>query len=46
MANHKTDTNNYDGFSIDFIGQNYDYPKAPMLRVGKSSPATLSINKV
>lgn len=28
MPNRKTDTNNKDGFSTDFIGQNYDYPEA------------------
>lgn len=28
MPNRKTDTNNKDGFSTDFIGQNYDYPDA------------------
>ncbi len=28
MPNRKTDTNNGDGFSTDFIGQNYDYPEA------------------
>lgn len=28
MPNRKTDTNNYGGFSTDFIGQNYDYPEA------------------
>jgi len=28
MPNKKTDTNNKDGFSTDFIGQNYDYPEA------------------
>jgi len=28
MPNRKTDTNNRFGFSTDFIGQNYDYPKA------------------
>ncbi|WP_419212728.1 FAD-dependent oxidoreductase [Maribacter sp. X9] len=28
MPNGKTDTNNRDGFSTDFIGQNYDYPEA------------------
>jgi hypothetical protein len=28
MPNRKTDTNNDTGFSTDFIGQNYDYPKA------------------
>jgi hypothetical protein len=28
MPNRKTDTNNRDGFSTDFIGQNYDYPEA------------------
>lgn len=28
MPNRKTDTNNKNGFSTDFIGQNYDYPMA------------------
>jgi len=28
MPNRKTDTNNCDGFSTDFIGQNYTYPEA------------------
>ena len=28
MPNRKTDTNNRDGFSTDFIGHNYDYPEA------------------
>lgn len=28
MPNHKTDTNNREGFSTDFIGQNYNYPEA------------------
>jgi hypothetical protein len=28
MPNRKTDTNNKQGFSTDFIGQNYDYPEA------------------
>ncbi len=28
MPNRKTDTNNRDGFSTDFIGQNHDYPEA------------------
>ena len=28
MPNRKTDTNNRQGFSSDFIGQNYDYPEA------------------
>jgi len=28
MPNRKTDTNNRDGFSTDFIGQNYHYPEA------------------
>ena len=28
MPNRKTDTNNKNGFSSDFIGQNYDYPEA------------------
>ncbi|PCJ98707.1 MAG: xanthan lyase [Flavobacteriaceae bacterium] len=28
MPNGKTDTNNRDGFSTDFIGENYDYPEA------------------
>jgi len=28
MPNRKTDTNNRDGFSTDFIGENYAYPKA------------------
>jgi hypothetical protein len=28
MPNRKTDTNNGDGFSTDFIGQNYAYPEA------------------
>ncbi len=28
MPNRKTDINNRDGFSTDFIGQNYDYPEA------------------
>jgi len=28
MPNRKTDANNRDGFSTDFIGQNYDYPEA------------------
>ncbi len=28
MPNRKTDSNNRDGFSTDFIGQNYDYPEA------------------
>lgn len=28
MPNRKTDTNNMDGFSTDFIGQNYNYPEA------------------
>lgn len=28
MPNRKTDTNNREGFSTDFIGQNYDYPEA------------------
>lgn len=28
MPNRKTDTNNRDGFSTDFIGQNWDYPEA------------------
>jgi hypothetical protein len=28
MPNRKTDSNNRDGFSTDFIGQNYDYPQA------------------
>ncbi len=28
MPNRKTDTNNRDGFSTDFIGQNYDYAEA------------------
>jgi len=27
MPNRKTDTNNQKGFSTDFIGQNYDYPR-------------------
>ena len=27
MPNRKTDTNNRDGFSTDFIGQNYDWPE-------------------
>ena len=27
MPNRKTDTNNKDGFSTDFIGQNYDWPQ-------------------
>lgn len=28
MPNRKTDSNNRNGFSTDFIGQNYDYPEA------------------
>ncbi|MEO0416906.1 MAG: FAD-dependent oxidoreductase, partial [Verrucomicrobiota bacterium] len=28
MPNRKTDTNNRNGFSTDFIGGNYDYPEA------------------
>lgn len=28
MPNKKTDTNNRDGFSTDYIGQNYNYPEA------------------
>jgi hypothetical protein len=28
MPNRKTDSNNRDGFSTDFIGQNYHYPEA------------------
>ena len=28
IPNHKTDTNNYGGFSFDNIGYNYDYPDA------------------
>lgn len=28
MPNRKTDTNNYGGFSLDFIGGNWDYPEA------------------
>ena len=28
MPNRKTDINNRDGYSTDFIGQNYDYPEA------------------
>jgi len=28
MPNRKTDTNNFGGFSTDFIGQNYSYPEA------------------
>ena len=32
MPNHKTDTNNNDAVSTDFIGQNYDYPEAPYER--------------
>ncbi|MDH3648250.1 MAG: FAD-dependent oxidoreductase [Saprospiraceae bacterium] len=28
MPNKKTDSNNRDGFSTDFIGQNYNYPEA------------------
>lgn len=28
MPNRKTDTNNRQGFSTDFIGQNYEYPEA------------------
>jgi len=28
MPNRKTDTNNRNGFSTDFIGENYDYPEA------------------
>ncbi|ELR73779.1 Putative xanthan lyase [Fulvivirga imtechensis AK7] len=28
MPNRKTDTNNKDGFSMDFVGQNYSYPEA------------------
>jgi len=28
MPNRKTDTNNRDGFSTDYIGQNYAYPEA------------------
>jgi hypothetical protein len=28
MPNRKTDTNNRQGFSTDFIGRNYDYPEA------------------
>ena len=28
MPNRKTDTNNGNGFSTDFIGQNYSYPEA------------------
>lgn len=28
MPNRKTDTNNKQGFSTDFIGQNYNYPEA------------------
>lgn len=28
MPNRKTDINNETGFSMDFIGQNYDYPEA------------------
>ncbi|MEO1010812.1 MAG: FAD-dependent oxidoreductase [Bacteroidota bacterium] len=28
MPNRKTDTNNRNGFSTDFIGQNYTYPEA------------------
>lgn len=28
MPNRKTDTNNKNGFSTDFVGQNYEYPKA------------------
>jgi len=28
MPNRKSDSNNRDGFSTDFIGQNYDYPEA------------------
>ena len=28
MPNRKTDSNNRDGFSTDFIGQNYGYPEA------------------
>jgi hypothetical protein len=27
MPNHKTDTNNRNGFSTDYIGQNYAYPE-------------------
>jgi len=32
MPNRKTDTNNNQGFSTDFIGQNYDYPEASYKR--------------
>jgi len=28
MPNRKSDSNNRDGFSTDFIGQNYEYPEA------------------
>ena len=28
MPNHKTDINNRQGFSTDFIGENYNYPEA------------------
>lgn len=28
MPNRKTDSNNHGGFSLDFIGMNYDYPEA------------------
>jgi hypothetical protein len=32
MPNRKTDVNNRTGFSLDFIGQNYDYPDANYAR--------------
>ncbi|MDR1010226.1 MAG: FAD-dependent oxidoreductase [Opitutaceae bacterium] len=35
MPNAKTDTNNRDGFSTDFIGRNYDYPEADYATRGK-----------
>jgi hypothetical protein len=35
MPNRKTDTNNFHGFSTDFIGQNYAYPEASYAERGK-----------
>ena len=32
MPNRKTDTNNYGGFSTDFIGRNYEWPEASYAR--------------
>jgi hypothetical protein len=45
MPNRKTDTNNRDGFSTDFIGQNYAYPEASYEERGKIIDRHRKFNK-